>query len=62
VATGTGIGFLGRRPLFAVLLLGIAIGSGLLFAWRARHPSEAAGGARMLAVLPFENLGPADED
>ena len=51
-----------RRPLFAVLLLGIAIGSGLLFAWRSRHPAEDAGGARMLAVLPFENLGPDDED
>ena len=55
-------GFLGRRPMFAVLVLGIAIGSGILFAWRSRHPAEAAGAARMLAVLPFENLGPADED
>jgi len=55
-------GFLGRRPLFAVLLLGIAIGSGILFAWRARHPAEDIEGARNLAVLPFENLGPADQD
>ncbi|HUF36147.1 MAG TPA: protein kinase [Gemmatimonadales bacterium] len=63
-AAGAGgvVGFIGRRPLFAVLLLGIAIGSGLLFAWRARHPAEEAGGARLLAVLPFENLGPADQD
>jgi serine/threonine-protein kinase len=61
VAAGAG-GFLGRRPMFAVLVLGIAIGSGILFAWRSRHPAEDAGAARMLAVLPFENLGPADED
>ena len=45
-----------------MLLLGIAIGSGILFAWRARHPAEDIEGARNLAVLPFENLGPADQD
>ncbi len=64
-AAGAGAGLvamLGRRPLFAVLLLGIAIGSGLLFAWRVRHPAEGPGGARLLAVLPFENLGPSDQD
>ncbi|HEX6107639.1 MAG TPA: protein kinase, partial [Gemmatimonadales bacterium] len=54
--------FLARRPLFAVLLLGMAIGSGILFAWRGRHPVEDAGAARQLAVLPFENLGPEDEE
>jgi serine/threonine-protein kinase len=53
---------LGPRPLFAVLVLGIAIGSGILFAWRTRNGTAEAGGARLLAVLPFENLGPADED
>ena len=62
VAGSGGPGFLARRPLFAVLVLGIAIGSGILFAWRARHPSEDVAAGRMLAVLPFENLGPADED
>ncbi|HJR51278.1 MAG TPA: tetratricopeptide repeat protein, partial [Gemmatimonadales bacterium] len=31
-------------------------------AWRARHPAEDVEGARNLAVLPFENLGPADQD
>jgi len=63
VPAGAGLAaLLGRRPLFAVLLLGIAIGSGILFAWRARHPADEAGGARLLAVLPFENLGPGDQD
>ncbi|HEU5039812.1 MAG TPA: protein kinase, partial [Gemmatimonadales bacterium] len=52
---------LGPRPLFAVLLLGITLGSGILFAWRSRHPVDDAAGGRMLAVLPFENLGPEDE-
>ena len=56
------LALLGRRPLFAVLLLGIAIGSGILFAWRSRHVADDAGAGRQLAVLPFENLGPADEE
>jgi len=50
------------HPLFAVLLLGIAIGSGVLFAWRDRHAPVDAGGGKLLAVLPFENVGPADQD
>jgi serine/threonine-protein kinase len=61
-APGRLLGFLGRRPLFAVLLRGLAIGRGILFAGRARHPAEDIEGARNLAVLPFENLGPADQD
>jgi serine/threonine-protein kinase len=40
------------------LVLGILIGLGVLFAWRRGHgDGAAAGGARVLAVLPFENLG-----
>jgi serine/threonine-protein kinase len=48
-----------RAPLAAVLVLGILIGLGVLFAWRrSGGGGEAAGpGARVLAVLPFENMG-----
>jgi eukaryotic-like serine/threonine-protein kinase len=46
-----------RFPVAATaLVLGILIGLGVLFAWR-RSQGGAAGGARVLAVLPFENLG-----
>ena len=41
-----------------ILILGILIGLGVLFAWR-RSSSAAPGGTgpKVLAVLPFENLG-----
>jgi serine/threonine-protein kinase len=47
----------GRRvPVAATaLMLGILIGLGVLFAWRRSGHGE--GGTRVLAVLPFENLG-----
>lgn len=53
-----------RRPLFATLVLGVAIGLGLLFGWSHYRglPSgsvaqaPASSGIR-LAVLPFDNLG-----
>jgi TolB-like protein len=41
-----------------MLLLGFVLGVGVLFAWRFTHlSSEESGGAKRLAVLPFENLG-----
>ena len=47
-----------RAPLAAVLVLGILIGLGVLFAWRRGQGGDgSAGGSRVLAVLPFENLG-----
>jgi eukaryotic-like serine/threonine-protein kinase len=52
---------IGRRPmvvasLAAILLIGIG-------AWRYRvtHDSDVASGRKMLAVLPFENMGPAED-
>ncbi len=47
------------RRSAAVLVLGILIGLGVLFAWRRSAGGRAGdgGGTRVLAVLPFENLG-----
>jgi TolB-like protein len=55
----------GRRlsPALATLVLGFALGLGLLFAWRRSHsPGEEPTGARLVAVLPFENLGSPDDE
>jgi serine/threonine-protein kinase len=47
-----------RTPLAAVMLgLGFLIGVGVLFGWLRSHASEAAGGPKRMAVLPFDNLG-----
>jgi eukaryotic-like serine/threonine-protein kinase len=48
-----------RIPLVATaLVLGILIGLGVLFAWRRSRPSLGeSDGTKVLAVLPFENLG-----
>jgi len=50
-----------RRPLFAMLLVGFLIGVGVLFAWR-RTRAGADGAERVLAVLPFENLGSPEQE
>jgi eukaryotic-like serine/threonine-protein kinase len=52
-----------RVPVAAVTLaLGFLIGLGALFAWRRSHSGSAATGGKLVAVLPFENLGrPEDE-
>jgi serine/threonine-protein kinase len=49
-----------RRPvsLAGVLVLGFALGLGVLFAWRSTHKgAPTPEGARTIAVLPFENMG-----
>jgi serine/threonine protein kinase len=48
-----------RVPLAVIPLgIGILIGLGVLFAWRRSHPGVGdTGNAKVLAVLPFENLG-----
>jgi TolB-like protein len=48
-----------RLPVTAVALgVGFLIGLGVLFAWRRTHASASgSAGPRMLAVLPFQNLG-----
>jgi eukaryotic-like serine/threonine-protein kinase len=54
-----------RVPVAAAsLALGFVLGLGLLFGWLRRHGGEAPGegAAKRLAVLPFENLGGADDE
>lgn len=47
-----------RSPTFTVFALGVLLGGGALFAWRAKHGD---GGGHGLAVLPFENVGGAED-
>jgi eukaryotic-like serine/threonine-protein kinase len=50
----------GRRvPVLTItLLMGFLLGAGVLFAWRRSHrTSDEDGALKVLAVLPFDNLG-----
>ncbi len=53
-----------RFPLAAAALVtGLLIGLGVLFAWRRSSGGAATGsGSSVLAVLPFENLGPSEDE
>jgi serine/threonine-protein kinase len=57
----------GRRrvPLTLALAVGFVLGLGVLFGWLRSHGGAAATGpgtTRLLAVLPFENLGSAEDE
>ena len=54
-----------RRPLALALGLGFLLGLGVLFGWlRSRGGAEPTGPgtAKLVAVLPFENLGDASDE
>jgi serine/threonine-protein kinase len=54
-----------RRPLALALGLGFLLGLGVLFGWiRSRGGAEphGPGSVKLLAVIPFENLGSADDE
>jgi TolB-like protein/thioredoxin-like negative regulator of GroEL len=54
-----------RVPVAATSLgLGFLLGLGLLFGWLKRHgpPAGPEGGPKRLAVLPFQNLGSAEDE
>jgi serine/threonine-protein kinase len=53
---------LARRPLFTVLLVGFLVGIGALFAWRGSHRGDESANAKLVAVLPFENLGALEDE
>jgi serine/threonine-protein kinase len=65
VATASSRPALLRRPLALALGLGFLLGLGVLFGWiRSRGAAEPTGPgtAKLLAVIPFENLGDASDE
>jgi len=53
-----------NKLAFCALSTGLLIGRGVLFAGRSSSGggTAACGGARVVAVLPFENLGPSEDE
>jgi serine/threonine-protein kinase len=55
-----------RHRSLVLLGLGFVLGLGVLFGWLRRHaaegPSSPAAQVKRLAVLPFDNLGAADDE
>ncbi len=55
-----------RSPVLIALALGFLIGGGLLVGWMRRHGTapaeESAAGPKLVAVLPFENVGRSEDD
>ena len=55
----------GRRHLSQAaitLALGVFIGLGALFVWRRSHGGSGTSGTKLVAVLPFENLGTVEDE
>ncbi len=50
-----------RNALIAAAVVAVLAAAGLLL-WKRPRPDAAAGGVKRVAVLPFENLGSAEDD
>ena len=53
-----------QRPRIAALALalGFLLGLGVLFAWRRTHSTQEPRGSRLIAVIPFENVGDSSDE